>query len=263
MWNGGTMTELLGLSPTDWHREKPVISAHWGERSESAGAVATRLERTLEAVAAHGGPTRDDWRFAFDVMDPRQPLPSSHDDLESIVRGFTVMDDSGRPSAPSGFAVLLQSQGPTEHSATTISAHVGSELTTSSGLPNHVQVRWRATDDNLADVVGPLLTDVPDIVKTLAREWDALNSAISSTAIAKATRKLVPFSWPRLGAVTWIRDGAHSIPDTVNGASVERVDGGTLLIVEGPDGPSLRVDDVLAVYSTLIDGGHIGPLVAG
>ncbi|MCC4908956.1 hypothetical protein [Microbacterium sp. cx-59] len=75
--------------------------------------------------------------------------------------------------------------------------------------------------------------------------------------------ELIPFSWPRLGAVTWLRDGTHSIPDTVAGASIERVDGGTLLTVDGPHGPSLRVDDVLAVYRKLIDGGHTGPLVTG
>lgn len=261
MWNGGTMTELLGLSPTDWQRDKPVISAHWGTRSESAEAVAARLAGTLRAVEAAGGPPNDSWSFAVDVMEPWRSLPSTLDELASVVRGLTVTDDDGQPSAPSGYAILLTSPGSGKDSATTISAHVGSRLATSSGLPNHVQVRWRAADDDLDDVVGPLLGDVPAIVRSLALEWDAVTSAISSTAVAKATRKLVPFSWPRLGAVSWIRDGAHSIPDSVSGATVERVDGGTLITVEGQHGPSLSVDDVVAVYNTLMNGSHIGPLV--
>ena len=240
-----------------------MLSAQWGARTETVGAVAARLERTLGAVEAAGGPTRHQWWFSEDVMERRKPLPPARDDLETVVRGFTVTDDAGRPSPVSGYGVLVDSRGPAEDSATTISAHVGSALTTSSRLTNHVQIRWRSADDDLNDVVGPLLADVPAIVRTLALEWDALTSVISSTAIAKATRKLVPFSWPRLGAVTWIRDGAHSIPDTVDGASIERVDGGTLITVDGPRGPSLRVEDVLAVYTRLLDGGHIRPLVGG
>jgi hypothetical protein len=195
-------------------------------------------------------------------MEPRQRLPLTPDDLETVVRGFIITDDSGHPSPANGYGVLVDSR-PTEDSAMIISAHVGNELATSSRLSNQVQIRWRSADDDLKDVVGPFLADAPAIVRTLALEWDALTSAISSTAIAKATRQLVPFSWPRLGAVTWIKDGAHSIPDTVDGASIKRVDGGTLITVDGLHGPSLRVEDVLAVYSRLIDGGHIGPLVTG
>lgn len=256
------MTDLLGLSVTDWQRDKPVISAHWRARQEPTDSVTARLEATLGLIAASGGPARGDWWFSEDVMEPRLPLPTRMEDLENVIQSFVVTDDAGRPSESSGYGVLVDSRAPEEDSATIVSGHVGNSLNDTSRLTNRIQIRWHAADDDVPDIVGPLLTDVPAIVHGLAVEWDALNSAISSTAIAKATRKLVPFSWPRLGAVTWIRDGAHAIPDTVAGASVERVSGGTLITVQGPHGPSLRVDDVMAVYKTLIDGEHIGPLVA-
>ncbi|RUR01594.1 hypothetical protein [Labedella endophytica] len=257
------MTDLLGLSPIDWHRDKPVISAHWGARSEAADTVAARLEGTLGFIEASGGPVRDHWWFAEDVMEPRQPLPTAENDLENVIRSFAVTDDAGQPSGPSGYGVLVDSRAPDEDSATIISGHVGNSLKDMSRLTNQIQIRWSTSDDTVTEAVGPLVADVTASVLHLALGWDAVNSAISSTAIAKATRKLVPFSWPRLGAVTWIRDGTHSIPDEVTGASIERVNGGTLITVHGSHGPSLRVEDVLAVYETLLNGDHIGPLTGG
>jgi hypothetical protein len=254
------MTDLLGLSLPEWQRDKPAISTQWGAREETAGATAARLDQTLGAVAALGGPARDQWWFAHEVMEPRHPLPTSPDGLATVVQGFAVADDSGRPFPANGYGVLIYARGIGD-SETWVHAHVGNKLADTSRLTNYVQIRWRAADHDVQDVAGPLIADVPAIVQQLAIDWDAVTSALSSTAIARATRKLVPFSWPRLGAVTWIRDGAHSIPDAVAGATVERVQGGTLLTVNGPDGPSLRVDDVMAVYTALVEGSHIGPLV--
>ncbi len=260
-----TVTDVIALSAAEWLLAKPSLTAAWGARAEEPAQVADRLQRTLRVVRDLGGIFDGPWLRSSAEEAVASEAPADPAGWTAFVEGLVARDDAGTPAPEWGYDPRLLARAATGQPEllVTLDVHAGQSDGDADRPVNQAALGWTFPGGDPTPVMEQF--DGGAARETLSRFveiWRPNSAAVRNIPLIRAQRKAVPFSWPSIGAISWLSGDLYDIPDTVPGAVVERHGQGTLLTVGSVAQPSIRLEDVMPVFDFLREQGHIGPAPA-
>lgn len=243
-------------SLNDWH-----VGASWGARAEDPPRIAQRIMETLEAVQALGGPFRGDWTVSKGLMTVPTPAPVDLPGWTREVESTVTIDDAGQAFPIHGYSPSAANSS-NNGRRVALKIHAGDELGMNERPVNDARLDWIVRGEHAAALRGSLAPQARHLIEALTTIWHPDQCSLVHHEVTRAREKLVPFSWPRLGTITWWSDAIAAIPDEVPGAVVERFGEGTFLIIGTPDHPETSTAQVMAVFEFLLLHDHLHPIPA-
>lgn len=250
--------------PQDEQAQKRIVyAARWGARAETAAAIARRLQETLTAVAALGGPYSPPWTLATDHG--KVTLPHDEDAwVDLVVSGYET-DANDNPYLPGGSSLLFTTaKGEPNGLRVKLSVTVGRSEPARGRSANHVIVSATST---LATDFSPVAAAATPaaarkLVEDLVTIWAPDSASATTDAAIEPQFRREWRGMPTVGAITWLSGRVWPLPAEIPSVEVEAFGEGTLLTVGSVQEPSFRTDDLTAVAEFLAERGLRGPAPA-